>query len=113
MISSIFLTTTKGDILIIRQYKDNVSRQECQTFCNRVIASKEASDQPVCKFGDCSYLHTNCGDVTLVAVTRENANACLIVKFLYRFVDLLKMYFTEIDENSIRKNFRFTSPSGN
>ena len=110
MISTIFITTSKGEILIIRQYKDNVSRVECQQFCNKYIAGKEARDCPVIRFGDCSFLHTSMGeDLSIVASTKENVNACLVVKFIYKFRDLLKQYLggqnTVIDENQIRKNF--------
>ena len=108
MISTIFIATNKGEILIIRQYKDNVSRYECQSFCNRFIAGKEASEKPIVKLNECSYIHTLVGDVCLVAATKENVNACLVVKFLYKFLELVKQYFgstTPIDENSVRKNF--------
>ena len=107
MISSIFITTNKGEILIIRQYKDNVSRNECQLFCNKYIAGKEAREKPIVKFGEGSFIHTSTGDVSIVAATKENVNACLVVKFIYKFIDLLKLYFgnVEIDEASIRKNF--------
>lgn len=106
MISTVFIATFKGEILIFRQYKDNVSRSECQVFCNRAVASKDASDKPIYKLGDCTYIHTAMtSELTIVGATRENANACLVVKFLYRLIELFKMYFSEVDENAVRKNF--------
>ena len=108
MISAIFIATSKGEILILRQFKDNVSRAECQAFCSKVIASKEASESPVCRLGECSFLHTAAaGDVSFVAATKSNSNATLIVNFLYKFIDLLKMYNngTPVDENAVRKHF--------
>lgn len=108
MISTILITTNKGEILIVRQYKDNVSRAECQNFCNKFIAGKEAREKPIIKFGEASFIHTAVGDISVVAVTKENVNACLVVKFIYKFIDLLKQYFGAnvlVDENSIRKNF--------
>jgi len=106
MISSLFITTSKGEILIIRQYKDNVSRSECQTFCNRVVASKDLRNAPIHRIGECSFLHTSTSDdIVFVAVTRENVNACTVFKLLYRFVELLRSYFPQVDENAVRKNF--------
>jgi AP-2 complex subunit mu-1 len=108
MISTIFIATTKGEILIFRQFKDNVSRHECQQFCSKVIASKEASERPIYRHGEASFAHTPLGsELTIVASTKENSNATLIVKFLYKFKDLLQMYNsnTSMDENSVRKHF--------
>jgi AP-2 complex subunit mu-1 len=108
MISTIFISTVKGEILIYRQFMDNVSRHECQQFCSKMIASKEASDRPIIRYGDASFIHTPIGsELVMVASTKDNANATLIVKFLYKFIDLLKMYNNNVgmDENAVRKNF--------
>lgn len=108
MISTIFIATTKGEILIFRQFKDNVSRHECQQFSSKVIASKEASERPIYRHGEASFAHTPLGsELTIVASTKENSNATLIVKFLYKFKDLLQIYNsnTPMDENSVRKHF--------
>jgi AP-2 complex subunit mu-1 len=106
MISTVFIATGKGEILIFRQYKDNVSRSECQVFCNRAIASRDTADKPIYQLNDAWFIHTPItSDLTIVGATKENANSCLVVKFLYRLIELFKMYFTDVDENAVRKNF--------
>lgn len=53
-----------------------------------------------------SFLHTTVNDITLVATTKGNANAALLIQFLYSFVGLCKSYFDgEFDEKQVRKNF--------
>jgi AP-2 complex subunit mu-1 len=107
MLSVLFIATAKGDILIFRQFKDNVTRHESQTFCSKAIATKEASDKPIYRLGDCSFIHVAAGDIVMVAGTKDNSNAVLIVKFLYRFIELLKSYSSNntVDENVVRKQF--------
>lgn len=106
MISSILLLNAKGDILIHRAYKDNVTRAEAETFCHRVVAAKEASERPICQIGSCHYIHSVHGEIIVVALTKDNVNALLVLKLLYKMVDLFKAYFGGVlDENQIRKNF--------
>ncbi|EER03432.1 AP-2 complex subunit mu, putative [Perkinsus marinus ATCC 50983] len=108
MISTLVIFNQKGDILILRQYRGNVSRSEVQAFGNRVIATKETRERgPVVTVGSAHFVNVTFGDITLVAATKDNANCALIVKFLYKFVDLLRAYLGggTLDENQIRKNF--------
>lgn len=106
MISSILLINLKGEILILRAYKDNVSRNELQVFCNRVVAAKEARDKPIQNLNGCHFIHTTHGDVVLVAATKDNVNVVLVLKLLYKMVELFKAYFGGVlDENQIRRNF--------
>jgi AP-2 complex subunit mu-1 len=107
MLSTLFISTVKGEILIFRQFKDNVSRHECQSFSTKMIASKEATDKPIYRTGDCSFIHIPLSDMSLVAATKENTNACLVVKFLYKFAELLRQYNSgnPVDESAIRRQF--------
>ena len=47
MISSIMFINQKGEILIYRVYKDDITRQECTQFCSRVVATKENKETPI------------------------------------------------------------------
>eukprot|EP00927_Polykrikos_kofoidii_P062687 TRINITY_DN57498_c0_g1_i1.p1 TRINITY_DN57498_c0_g1~~TRINITY_DN57498_c0_g1_i1.p1 ORF type:complete len:430 (+),score=56.61 TRINITY_DN57498_c0_g1_i1:125-1414(+) len=106
MISSILLFNLKGEILIWRAYKDNVSRSEWQVFCNRVVAAKETRDKPVQGINGCHFIHTTQGDVCLVAATKDNVNVVLVLKLLYKMVEIFKAYFGgQFDENQVRRNF--------
>mmetsp|Transcript_4563 Transcript_4563/g.13468 ORF Transcript_4563/g.13468 Transcript_4563/m.13468 type:complete len:435 (+) Transcript_4563:57-1361(+) len=106
MISSILLINLKGEVLIWRAYKDNVTRTEWTVFCNRVVAAKESRDKPVQNINGCHFIHTMQGDVVLVAATKDNVNVILVLKVLYKMVEIFRAYFGgSFDENQVRRNF--------
>lgn len=53
-----------------------------------------------------SFIHTTHNDITVLATSKNNINAALIVQFLYDFILVCKAYFNdEFNESQIRKNF--------
>jgi len=66
MISSILLLNQKGEILILRAYKDNVTRQETQIFCDRIVAAKELKEKPIHNIKGCHFLHIIVGEIIFV-----------------------------------------------
>ena len=75
-------------------------------FCNQVVATKKAKETPIICLDGVSFIHTTYNDVTLIATTKANINATLIVQFLYDFILLCKAYFKDdFKESEIRNNF--------
>mmetsp|Transcript_44149 Transcript_44149/g.82605 ORF Transcript_44149/g.82605 Transcript_44149/m.82605 type:complete len:431 (-) Transcript_44149:26-1318(-) len=106
MISSVLLVNLKGEILIWRAYKDNVTRADWTLFCSQVVAAKETRDKPVVSINGSHFLYITQGDIVLVACTKDNVNVMLVLKLLHKMVDLFKAYFGgSFDENQVRKNF--------
>lgn len=105
MASSIVLINYKGEVLIYRNYKYDVSREETMEFCRKIIATKEANEKPILYLNGVSYLHIRDGEVTILATTKSNTNAAMIFNFLYALVKLFKSYFTEFSEKKIKENF--------
>jgi len=105
MISTILLLNQKGDILILRAYKDNVSRAECQAFCDQVVAPKEHNERPVHRIRSCHFMHITNKEVTIVAVTKDNVNVVLVLKLLFKIRDLFTSYFQVLDEAHVRRHF--------
>lgn len=106
MISSVLLVNLKGEILIWRAYKENVTRADWQAFCSQVVAAKETRDKPVVSINGSHFLYTTQGDIVLVAASKDNVNVMLVLKLLYKMVDLFKAYFGgSFDENQVRKHF--------
>ena len=93
MASSVVFINSRGDILIYRAFRDDVTRKETRQFCNQIVAKKEARETPIICINGVSFLHTTNGDITLVATCRNNCNAAMIVQFLYSLVNLCKAYF--------------------
>lgn len=134
MISCVLILNCRGEILVHRDYKGDVTRLDCLAFCQNIVASKEMSERPVQTSGNCTFVHVPMNDLFIVAGTKSNANVGLIFKVLYKLVDIFRSYFTGIthiplntpsaggpwgrstttstgpsrgavDENSVRRNF--------
>jgi AP-2 complex subunit mu-1 len=86
--------------------KYSYRRQEVTNFCNRIVATKAAKETPILLLDGVSFVHHTHNDITLLATTKSNANAALLMQFLYSLVTLCKSYFNgEFSEEQIRKNF--------
>ena len=105
MASSIVLINYKGEVLIFRNYKYDVSREETMEFCRKIVATKEATEKPIIYINGVSYIHIREKDITLLATTKSNSNAAMIINFLYALVKLFKSYFTEFTDKKIKDNF--------
>ncbi|EEY66988.1 uncharacterized protein PITG_17478 [Phytophthora infestans T30-4] len=78
MISALFLISQKGEVVLNRFYRDDVSRRAADNFRLQVIAAKETGTLPPVKVIDgCSFLYTRHENLYLVAVSRANINAAL------------------------------------
>merc|ERR1711966_320344 len=55
-----------------------------------------------------TYVYIKYNNLYIMAVTQRNSNAAMILLFLYRLVEVLKEYFRELEEESIRDNFVIT-----
>ena len=105
MASSIVFINIKGEVLIYRCYKYDVSRQETMEFCRKIISTKEAKEMPIRYMNGVSYIFTQEGEIVLLATTKCNINAGLMFEFLYAFIKICKNYFGEFSEEKIRNNF--------
>lgn len=106
MASSVVFATQKGDILIYRRFRDDVSRQEVMNFCNKIVATKAAKETPIICLDGVSFIHTTVADMTCIATSKGNLNAALIIQFLYDFIGLCRAYFEgEFNEATVRKHF--------
>jgi len=100
----IMMLNQKGDILISRQYRDDVSRAAADSFRLEVIAAKETVG-PIKRIENCSFLYTRHLNMYLVALTRSNVNPALVFEYLFQKIKILKAYLgEEFDENSMRNN---------
>ena len=79
MASSIVFVNQKGDILIYRRFRDDVSRAEVMNFCNKIVATKAAKETPIICLDGVSFIHTTSADITVIATSKGNINAALMV----------------------------------
>lgn len=104
----IMILNQKGDILISRQYRDDVSRSAADSFRLQVVAAKETGGSqsgPVKRIEDCSFLYTRHMKMYFVAITRSNVNPALVFEYLFQKIKILQAFLgDEFDENSMRNN---------
>ena len=75
-------------------------------FCNKIVATKAAKETPIIQLAGVSFIHTTHNDITLLAATKGNINAALILHFLHGFIKVAKSYFdNEFNEAAVRQNF--------
>eukprot|EP00934_Nitzschia_sp_Nitz4_P007905 Nitzschia sp. Nitz4//scaffold102_size76354//34682//36251//NITZ4_005632-RA/size76354-snap-gene-0.137-mRNA-1//-1//CDS//3329532249//7895//frame0 len=106
MISMIMILNSKGDIMISRQYRDDVSRSAADAFRLQVIATKETgTEAPVKRIENCSFLYVRHLNMFFVALTRSNVNPALVFEYLLQLIRILKGYLgEEFDETAMRNN---------
>jgi len=106
MISALLFINLKGELILSRYYRDNVSRSAADAFRAQVIGAKKTG-VPIVYLDKCSFLYSRVGDVYIVAVTKHNANPALVFQFIYKMVDLFRAYFGAggFNEENCRQNF--------
>lgn len=95
MLSSIIFINMRGDVLIYRIYKDDISRTETFNFCTRLIANKNKKETPVLYLDGTTFFYVPYKDFILVAATKINVNCAMVFQFLYSILTILKSYFAD------------------
>eukprot|EP01105_Mastigella_eilhardi_P006292 TRINITY_DN17920_c0_g1_i1.p1 TRINITY_DN17920_c0_g1~~TRINITY_DN17920_c0_g1_i1.p1 ORF type:complete len:443 (-),score=155.30 TRINITY_DN17920_c0_g1_i1:126-1454(-) len=104
MLSAIFFMNQKGDVLISRVYRDDVNRGIVQAFRSYILDAKEIRS-PIKSIGTTTFLHIRVENIYVVAVTKQNVNACVVFELLYQLVKLFEAYFQKVNEEAIYNNF--------
>ena len=78
----------------------------CLNFCP-VDRSKDALLTPFVWVEDKGYtfVYVRHANVFLVAATRLNSNAAMLLSFLFKLIEVFQTYFKDVQEESIRDNF--------
>lgn len=104
MISAILFINEKGELLISRFYRDNVSKAAAKEF--RSIIAQKRTSCPIVNLDKCSFMFVRLDKVYVAAVTRQNANPTMVFQFIYSLVDVFRAYFGgTFDEDAIRNHF--------
>merc|ERR1719187_2573243 len=60
---------------------------------------------PLIKTEECTYCYIKHSNLYLVSLTRKNSNVSMLFALLHRICQVMKEYFKEVEEESIRDNF--------
>merc|ERR1711871_1061261 len=103
--SAVFILDAKGKIIINRNYRGDVPMTVAERFANYIAETEEGDLRPVVQDNGVTFVYVKYNNLYLMACTKRNANATVVLLFLYRLVEVLKDYFRELEEESIRDNF--------
>lgn len=104
--SAIFILDSKGKVLISRNYRGDIEMNVIERFMQLLLEQED--DQhltPIVQNGDVAFIYIKHTNVYIVAISKENTNAALVLSYLYKIVSVFTEYFNELEEESIRDNF--------
>eukprot|EP01035_Chromulina_nebulosa_P033386 gene33386-44705_t len=107
MASCIFFVNQKGEEVVSRHYRSDVSKVVIDLFRSKVIRGKlTGQSPPVALVDGTSFLYIRHKNMFLCGATRRNPNPALILEFLFQKLRILKSYLGDdfTDEN-VKGNF--------
>mmetsp|Transcript_8579 Transcript_8579/g.14813 ORF Transcript_8579/g.14813 Transcript_8579/m.14813 type:complete len:425 (+) Transcript_8579:9-1283(+) len=102
---ALFILDSKGKILISRNYRGVVPNNVVSRFVQRLLEDEDINLRPVMEEEGTTYLYIKHNNLILLAVVDVNASPAMILLYLYQVVEVLVMYFKQVEEESIRDNF--------
>ena len=86
--SAVFILDQKGKILISRNYRGDVPMSCAERFIAKIMEEEDLNIKPVIEEDGITYIYIKANNIYLLATTNRNANAAMILMFLYRTVDV-------------------------
>ncbi|KAK3068765.1 clathrin associated protein complex medium subunit [Teratosphaeriaceae sp. CCFEE 6253] len=104
MLSGILLFNQKGELLILRAFRQDMRPRLADVFRIQVISNAQIRS-PILTLGSTTFSHIKSDNVYVVGVSKGNVNSALVFEFLYKLVSLGKSYFGRFDEEAVKSNF--------
>jgi AP-2 complex subunit mu-1 len=104
MLSGVMLFNQKGELLILRQFRQDMRPRLADVFRIQVISNPQIRS-PILTLGSTTFSHIKSENIYIVGVSKGNVNSALVFEFLYKLVQLGKSYFGRFDEESVKSNF--------
>mmetsp|Transcript_12303 Transcript_12303/g.36092 ORF Transcript_12303/g.36092 Transcript_12303/m.36092 type:complete len:445 (-) Transcript_12303:237-1571(-) len=107
MISQFLILSSRGDVIVRRDFLGNVPRTSAEVFFRNCKFWQGTQDEapPVFAVEGVSYLHMREGGLHLVATTRHNVSPSLVLEFLRRMCAIIRDMCGVLNEEAVRKNF--------
>ncbi|CAI4231038.1 unnamed protein product [Auanema sp. JU1783] len=105
MIGGIFIYNHKGEVLISRIYRDDITRNYIDAFRVNVIHARQQVRSPIAIIARATFFHIKRGNIWICAASKQNISAGLVFEFLQRFSDTMHSYFGKLNEENVRNNF--------
>lgn len=110
MASQIHFLDIKGKLLLSRDYKGDISPHAIEKFPLLLLdleneENDDANYRPFISDQGINYIYINHNNLYVCALTKRNENVMEIIVFLSKLIEVLKLYFKRLEEESIRDNF--------
>lgn len=104
MISQLFILSSRGDILINRNLRDDLIKETPEIFFRKVKLSEE-DYPPIFNIEGINYIYLKRYNIYIVATTRFNISPSFILEYMNKITNVIKDFCGILSEESIRKNF--------
>ncbi|CAK3831488.1 AP-2 complex subunit mu [Lecanosticta acicola] len=104
MLSGVLLFNQKGELLIMRAFRQDMRPRLADVFRIQVISNPQIRS-PILTLGSTTFSHIRSENIYIVGVSKGNVNSALVFEFLYKLVQLGKSYFGRFDEEAVKSNF--------
>lgn len=115
MISQLIVLSPRGDVIILKDFKGNVSKSSHEVLFKAInsasvssvssVSSSSATAGPAFCIDGTNYAYIHAGSLYWGVTTRENVSPSLLVELLNRLFWIANDYVGHVSEESVRKNF--------
>lgn len=105
MATALLILNAKGDVLLSRSYREELSRSIATAFRNQVLGAK-GTRVPIKLITNYSFFHVRHETLYFVAIAKTNVNAAMVFEIIYQVIEMFKTYFGgRLDEEAVRTHF--------
>uniref|UniRef100_A0A1I8GNP5 MHD domain-containing protein n=1 Tax=Macrostomum lignano TaxID=282301 RepID=A0A1I8GNP5_9PLAT len=105
MIHSIFFINNSGDIFLEKHYKRVIPKSICDYFFEEVTKNSSPENvPPIIQTPNHILISIYRAQMHFVAVCKSEVPPLFVIEFLHRLADIIKDYFDEVSETSIKDN---------
>lgn len=107
MASIVLFVNQKGEEVVSRSYRGDVSKSSIDAFRRKIIASKSTgSTNPVVQVEGTTFMFVKHMNLFLVAATRSSPNCVLIFEYLFQKLRIIKSYIGDtFTDDALKANF--------
>jgi AP-4 complex subunit mu-1 len=98
-ISQFFILSPRGDTIIYRDYKSDISKDAHEIFFYN------SGTSPIFTIDNINYISIEKSNLYFVIATKDNCSPSLFIEILLRIIKIIKDFLGILNEELIRKNF--------
>jgi AP-3 complex subunit mu len=107
MISTLFVISAGGDVLVEKQCVEKVARTSLEEYWSaHVLTAGALTDVPaVAQVGRYTYAQVNRNDVVVAAVTTSDVGPMLVIEIAETVMNMIETYLKTVTEEAVRESF--------